>query len=131
MNEYLDTLEVRDPQVRERNALAALPHFLAQSKAVPGWARILHGVHAADINSRAALAQLPVTRKSDLHHLQSELPPFGGLTLTTPHRLRRLFMSPGPIFDPEGHGADWWRCARPMYAAGARAVPIISRRRRR
>lgn len=125
MNEFLDTLEVRDPQMRERTALAALPHLLAQAKAAPGWARILHDVHAADINSRAALAQLPVTRKSDLHELQGALPPFGGLALAQPNRLRRLFMSPGPIFDPEGHGADWWRCARPMFAAGVRAGHIV------
>ena len=125
MNEYLDTLEVRDPQARERDALAALPHLLAQAKTAPGWSRILQHVHAADITTRAALAQLPVTRKSDLHQLQSELLPFGGLTVTPPNRLRRLFMSPGPIFDPEGNGADWWRFARPMFAVGVRAGHIV------
>ncbi len=125
MSEFMDALEIRAPQVRERAALAALPHLLAQAKAAPGWARILADVSAGDVDSRAALAQLPVTRKSDLHQLQDLQQPFGGLTLAAPNRLRRLYMSPGPIFDPEGHGADWWRCARPMFAAGVRAGHIV------
>jgi phenylacetate-CoA ligase len=125
MHELLDSLEGRDPQVREHNALAALPHLIAQAKNTPGWVQILHAVHAADIDSRKALAQLPVTRKSDLRQLQQAQQPFGGLTAMAPNGFRRLYMSPGPIFDPEGHGVDWWRCARPMYAAGVRAGHIV------
>jgi len=57
--------------------------------------------------------------------MQTKLPPFGGLTTTVPSALGRLFMSPGPIFDPEGKGADWWRVARALYAAGIRSGDII------
>jgi len=105
--------------------MAALPALVARAQDAPGWAKILHGVAAADIDARRALAQLPVTRKSDLAALQAEQVPFGGLN-RTPHRaLRRLFVSPGPIFDPEGWGQDWWRFERPMRALGLRAGDLI------
>ncbi|MBC7502984.1 MAG: AMP-binding protein [Herminiimonas sp.] len=125
MADYLDSLETRDPQTRERDLLAALPALVARAQTAAGWARILNGVSAADITSRAALARLPVTRKSDLKDLQKAQPPFGGLTSTAPDRLGRVFVSPGPIFDPEGRSADWWRCARPMHAVGLRAGQLV------
>ena len=121
----LDALERRDPQERERQLMQRLPALVASAQAAPGWSRILRGVDAAAIRSRADLAQLPVTRKSDLKELQTRETPFGGLNATPPRQLRRLFVSPGPIFDPEGHGADWWRFASPMHALGLRAGHII------
>jgi len=125
MTDFLDSLESRDPQQRERDLMARLPHLVAQAQTAPGWARILDRVQAADITSRAALAQLPVTRKADLKDLQHAQAPFGGLTTTPARRLRHLFMSPGPIFDPEGHAQDWWRFGRPMFALGLRAGHIV------
>jgi phenylacetate-CoA ligase len=52
--------------------MARLPQLVARAKAAAGWSRILKDVNAADITSRAALATLPVTRKSDLHALQQQ-----------------------------------------------------------
>ena len=77
------------------------------------------------IDSRAALAALPVTRKADLHKLQSMQAPFGGLNATPVSQLSRVFMSPGPIFDPEGRGQDWWRFARPLWSAGLRPGMVV------
>jgi phenylacetate-CoA ligase len=125
MSDFLDPLEARDPQARERNLMARLPQLIAHAQSAAGWARRLDGVNPADITSRAALAQLPVTRKSDLKTLQQGDPPFGGLNTTPVRRLSRLFMSPGPIFDPEGRAQDWWRFARPMAAIGLRAGHIV------
>jgi phenylacetate-CoA ligase len=125
MFDVLDTLETRDPEQRERDLMQRLPQLIASAQAAPGWAGILRGVPAAGIASRAALAQLPVTRKSALKELQAEAPPFGGLTTTATRNLRRLFMSPGPIFDPEGNGQDWWRFARPLHALGVRRGHVI------
>jgi phenylacetate-CoA ligase len=126
MPEYHDSLETRDPQERERALMAALPGQLEHAKNnAAAFARILAGVDPRDITSRRALAELPVTRKSELKDFQHAAPPFGGLAATAPGRLARLFMSPGPIFDPEGRSADWWRMARPMYAAGIRAGDIV------
>jgi len=125
MPDTLDFLETRDPHLRERDLMARLSQLVALAQTAPGWARILQGVDARAIASRQALAQLPVTRKADLKDLQQQEMPFGGLTTTPARQLRRLFMSPGPIFDPEGHDGDWWRFARPMAAVGLRAGHIV------
>ena len=121
----LDALEQRDPQDRERDLLARLPGLVARACTAPGWAAILDGVQPERINSRAALAELPITRKADLKNLQRKAMPFGGLNATGIDRLSRVYMSPGPIFDPEGRSLDWWRFARPMYAAGVRAGGLL------
>jgi phenylacetate-CoA ligase len=121
----LDALETRVPEERERALLARLPGLVARAQQAPGWARILDGVDPTRITSRAALAALPVTRKSDLKALQADLPPFGGLAATPTAELAHVFMSPGPIFDPEGRGQDWWRFARPLFAAGVRAGGLL------
>jgi len=102
--------------------MAALPTHIAHAKRhAPGFARILKDVRPEKINSREALARLPVTRKSDLASLQKELPPLGGLNATPVEKLAKLFVSPGPIYEPEGRGADWWRTARGLFAGGFRA----------
>ena len=125
MTDTLDSLETRTVEARESELMAGLPQLIARAQGAPGWARILAGVDAAGINSREALARLPVTRKSDLKQLQQGALPFGGLNTTPKNALARVFVSPGPIFDPEGRGADWWRFARPMYAAGVRAGGLL------
>ncbi len=68
----------------------------------PGWASHLKGIDPKSVTSRAALAKLPVLHKSDIAALQKDNPPFGGLAVTPPNKARRLLMSPGPIFEPEG-----------------------------
>ena len=125
MADFYDTLEARDPAIREKELLAGLPALITRAQQAPGWQQILKGVNAADISSRLALAQLPVTRKSTLKDLQQASLPFGGLTVTPVSKLSRIFMSPGPIFDPEGRGDDWWRYARPMHALGVRNGDLI------
>ncbi|MDQ1815114.1 AMP-binding protein [Massilia sp. CCM 9210] len=121
----LDALETRNPQERERDLMARLPQLIERARSAPGWARILEGVDGAAINSRAALASLPITRKADLKALQKASMPFGGLAVTPVGALSRVYVSPGPIFDPEGRGQDWWRFARPMYAAGVRSGGLL------
>src|SRR6185295_917214 len=73
----------------------------------------------------AAHSKLPLLRKSDLLSLQRENPPFGGFNVIAPGKARRLLMSPGPIFEPEGDGRDWWGAARALFAAGFRAGDIV------
>ena len=105
---------------------AALRDLIVAAKAkAPGWARILAEVEPARVADRTALAKLPVTRKSDLAELQKDAPPFGGLTIAAPGNLRRIFASPGPIYDPEGDRSDYWRMARALYAAGFRAGEVV------
>jgi phenylacetate-CoA ligase len=125
MRNYFDDLETRDAQQRERELLSRLPQLIARAKTAPGWAQRLQEASAGDITTRAALAQLPITRKSELKELQQAAPPFGGLNATALGQLSRVFMSPGPIFDPEGSGDDWWRYARPFFALGLRGGELI------
>ncbi|MBV7539184.1 AMP-binding protein [Duganella sp. sic0402] len=125
MEEALDPLETRAQDRRERDLMARLPQLVAHAKAAAGWSRILKDINAADINSRAALATLPVTHKSELQALQTQQMPFGGLNTTPLGQLARIYMSPGPIFDPEGRGQDWWRFARPLHAAGVRRGGLL------
>jgi len=124
--QHFDELETRTPQAREAALLAALPAHIAHAKKnAPGWARILKEVDPAAVNSRAALARLPVTRKSDLGDLQKAEPPLGGLNATPVKELARLFASPGAIYEPQGHGKDWFRAGRAMFAAGFRAGDVV------
>ena len=125
MADHHDTLETRDPTVREREQFAQLPQAIAQAMTAPGWARQLSGTDPKSITSRAALATLPVLRKSELLARQKETPPFGGFNTKPPGRAKRLMMSPGPIFEPEGFGTDWWGCARACFAAGFRLGDVV------
>ena len=126
MNEHYDELETRDPEAREGALMAALPAQIAHAKAnAAGFARILKDVEPNDVKSRKSLAKLPVTRKSDLSALQEEFPPLGGLNATAVEKLAKLFVSPGPIYDPEGRGANWWRTARGLFAGGFRAGDLV------
>ena len=124
---YYDRLETRAPKAREKALLAALPRLISHAKRrAPGFSRILASVDPRKVTSREALAALPVTRKSDLATLQKELPPLGGLNATPVERLAKLFVSPGPVYDPEGRGEDWWRTARGLFAGGFRAGDRIA-----
>ena len=128
MSRHFDTLETRDPELRERAQLAALREQIAYARAhAPWFARTLAGIEPADIDSRAALARLPVVRKSELLELQKADRPFGGFAATGPagRRARQVFASPGPIYEPEGDSADYWRLARALHAAGFRSGDLV------
>jgi phenylacetate-CoA ligase len=130
MTPHYDALETRDPQQRERELLAALPVQIAHAQSATGaFAEILQGVDPDAINSRTALARLPVTRKSELVALQKARrasDPFGGFAaIEAGPRMRRVFASPGPIYEPEGTHHDYWRTARALYAAGFRDGELI------
>ncbi len=123
---HFDELETRDHQERERDLFGCLPKFLERAMAsVPGLARWLEGVEPGLVNSRAALAKLPVLQKSDLMRFQAEDPPFGGFADTTALAGARVFLSPGPLWEPQGPGIDPWQAARAFFAAGVRAGDIV------
>ena len=123
---FYDSLETRDPAEREASLFAHLPEQIAHAQSeAPGFARILAGVAPKTVTDRAALAQLPVTRKSALIQMQAEAPPFGGLAAGDTSVMARVFQSPGPIFEPQGRRPDHWRMARALFAAGIRAGMLI------
>lgn len=126
MADAYDDLETRSPAAREAAQLAELPYLVAHAQAkAPYFRELLGGIEPAAITTREALARLPVTRKSALTELQRQRPPFGGLATETPGQLVRIFQSPGPIYDLQGHERDYWRVGRALFAAGIRAGDII------
>jgi phenylacetate-CoA ligase len=135
MTHHLDALETRAPEVREGALMAALPVQIAHAQQhSAAFADILKGVDARQINSRAALAKLPVTRKYELLERQQALrakDPFGGFAaigwkgMVRSAGVRRVYQSPGPIYEPEGHAPDYWRAARAMAAAGFEAGDLV------
>jgi len=127
---YYDALEARDPHERERSLMARLPRQIAHARsATPAFARILADVDASQITSREALARLPVTRKSELLALQQQAratDSFGGFAaIGRGPLMRRVFASPGTIYEPEGAAPDYWRTARALHAAGFRAGELV------
>ena len=139
MSKHYDALETRDPAQREAALMAALPDHVAQAQRMaPAFAEILKGVDATAVSSRAALAKLPVTRKHELLERQQAAraaapgrDPFGGFSaigwrgLLREQGARRVYQSPGPIYEPEGHAVDYWRSARAFAAAGFAAGDLV------
>jgi phenylacetate-CoA ligase len=125
MRDHYDAQETRVRTLRDSEQFAALRKVVARAMGAPGWARQLAGIDPKSLTSRAALAKLPVLHKSDIAALQKDTPPFGGLNVTSPAKAKRLLMSPGPIFEPEGEGKDWWGAARAFFAAGFRAGDVV------
>jgi phenylacetate-CoA ligase len=125
MIDYYDWKETRDHAMREADLFSLLPDVLRRAMDAPGYAEHLRGVDPAKITSRAALATLPVLRKSDLPARHKAAPPFGGLIASPPGTFARLFTSPGPIFEPEARHSDPWRGARVLFAAGFRPADVI------
>jgi phenylacetate-CoA ligase len=123
---YLDDLETRPAEVRERALMRALQEQIDNAKRnAPYFTRLLADVHAHDVADRASLAKLPVTRKSELTAAQKADFPFGGMTAVPLAQLARVFASPGPIYDPQGDKADYWGFARALYAAGFREGELV------
>ena len=83
------------------------------------------GVRPGDVREPADLRKIPLTRKADLKHIQKGEPPFGGLAAVPPEAMRRIYVSPGPTFDPEGRDATHWRWEKPFIAAGFREGDIV------
>ncbi len=125
MTDHHDGRETRSPAEREADLFARLPKVLGKAMAAPGWARHLGAIDPAAVTSRAALARLPVLRKSDLPGMQKADPPFAGLVSESVGSFGRLFTSPGPIFEPECRHEDPWHAARAMFAAGFRRGDIV------
>ncbi len=138
MSNHYDEAETRDPLERERALMAELPKRVAQAQGdTAAFADILRDIDAGAITNRQALARLPVTRKQELLERQKAVReagpgnPFGGFSavgwrgVSASRGARNVFQSPGPIYEPQGHGSDYWRMARALFAAGFRAGDLV------
>lgn len=125
---YLPDLETMPPAARQtyQDELVrqAVSYAAENTQELPQRLKAA-GLAAADIQSVADLAHIPVLAKDSLPALQAQDPPFAGMTAVPTGRLKRIFLSPGPIFDPEGDRPDYWRWAPTLWAAGFRAGDVV------
>ncbi|MFV0280607.1 MAG: phenylacetate--CoA ligase family protein [Rhodoblastus sp.] len=126
MSDYFDRYETRPLKAREMAFFRDLRAVLKISRArAPVLRQQLKSVDVDALKNRTELAKAPVVRKSDLKDMQAENPPFGGLAAVRATQLKHILVSPGPIFEPEGFGKDWWGAARALYAAGLRKGDLM------
>ena len=133
MTDHFDKLETRVPAQREAELMAALPALVRRAQELPALGQVLAGVDAATVTSRAALARLPVTRKGELLDRQMasrKTDPFGGFSAIGWRGMKRsgatrVYQSPGPIYEPHGQSADYWRAGRALKAAGFEAGDLV------
>lgn len=139
MTTYYEGRETADPEEREQHLLRRLPSVLKWAREnAPAIASQLEGVDLDAITTREALTQIPVVRKSELLRIQLALREdgdasdsseirrvFGGFSTIGWGAARRVFASPGPIYEPESGRSDYWGFARALYAAGFRANDLI------
>ena len=117
--DYYDELETRHPDVRHKALFDALPNHIHHARRnAPHWGSTLSAIKSELVRTPEALAQLPITRKSELNDIQQERPPLGGLTTAIPTSLSWIFCSPGPIYEPGQKDQDFWRMGRALFAAG-------------
>jgi phenylacetate-CoA ligase len=83
------------------------------------------GVKPVDVRVVSDLAKIPLTRKADLKTIQKSELPFGGLAAAPPRAMRRIYVSPGPTYDPEGREETHWRWEKAFVAAGFRPRDIV------
>jgi phenylacetate-CoA ligase len=123
---FYDPLETRDPDEREADLMDKLARQVAHAKeSTHYYFQSLAGISPFECTTREALARLPLTRKRDLIDLQKKNPPFGGLNSLARNRAKRVFASPGPIYELQGMEMDHWRMARVLYAAGFRHGDLV------
>jgi len=126
VTEHYDSLETRDPQERQQALIQAVSAQVAHAKEkAPAYKTLLADVDPGEITDAAAIANLPVTRKSTLIEQQQGNRPFGGYAAITAPELAHVFSSPGPIYEPGNNRPDYWRFARTLYAAGIRPGDLI------
>ncbi|MCZ2136472.1 MAG: AMP-binding protein [Burkholderiales bacterium] len=139
MSSFPDPRETRPAAEREAEHFARLPQLIAHAKAhAPAFAASLADVEPARVTDRAALARLPVVRKSELLAAQQASRaaggnPFAGFAAigygpwgNATRRAAHVYASPGPIYEAESAAAHAYRrTARALYAAGFRAGELV------
>lgn len=120
-------LETMDPQARQEYLDKRVAEIVAHAYAnTPAFKQKLNelGAKPGDITSVADLNRIPVTEKADLVALQQKNLPFGGLVAAKLKDLKRLYISPGPIYEPGEKRFSDDRWTQAFYAAGFRAGDI-------
>jgi phenylacetate-CoA ligase len=125
MTAFYDDLETRSADARAADYAQRLPEQVARAQALAGYGGRLDGMDAPSVTDMAALAKLPVLRKSDLGQAQAADAPFGGLTAKPLTAFSHVFQSPGPIYEPCDAGQDWFRVGRFLHAVGIGCGDVV------
>lgn len=123
-DESQETLPPRDREALRVRLLAETVRHAYENAPASRKKMDLAGVAPADIREPADLPKIPVTRKAELKNLQKTEMPFGGLAAVPPRAMKRIYVSPGPTYDPEGREGSHWRWEKAFVAAGFRAGDI-------
>jgi len=124
--QYFDDSETLPPHEREKSQNQRLKDAIEYAYEHSSAARNLldfAGVKPSQILTSVDLDKIPVIRKTDLIEMQKAKPPFGGLLAIPQEDIERIFISPGPIYEYQPSGVQWF--ARAFYAAGFRKGDIV------
>jgi len=125
--EFFDELEIMPAETREKYLDQRLSQTVDHAyRNAPAVKEIFDraGVSPAEIRTVKDLERVPITRKTDLIELQKANPPFGGFLTIPPEDVERIFISPGPIYEPVQHaGIKWF--AKSFWAAGFRKGDVV------
>jgi phenylacetate-CoA ligase len=83
------------------------------------------GLMPKEVRDLKDLEKLPITKKADLVTAQKEIPPLGGFEVIPKEGLRRIYISPGPVFEPGEWDYEDIRWTQGLYACGMRKGDIV------
>ena len=126
-DEYFDEMETMPVAAREEYLNKRLSDTVVHTYChAPAIKNTLDkaGINPTQIRTMKDLEKLPVTRKNDLIELQKTNPPYGGFLAIPAEDVERVFLSPGPVYEPIQHsGIKWF--ARAFWAAGFRKGDVV------
>src|SRR5262245_29588901 len=120
--------ETMSTAARERYQTRWLSRLIEHAWAkAPGVRRRLEhaGLRPTDVAKPGDLARLPVIKKQEMPDLQKADPPFGGFCTVPLTKIRRIFVSPGPILEPMGPELSAWHGETCLYAGGFRPGDVV------
>ena len=83
------------------------------------------GIKPEKVKDLKDLEKLPITKKTDLVNLQKQTPPFGGFEIIPKKGVRRIYISPGPVFEPGEWDYSDIRWAQALFACGLRRGDVV------
>jgi len=125
--EFFDELEIMPAETRKKYHNQKLREAVANAyNHAPATRDIFDnaGIKPDEINTVKDLEKIPITRKNDLIELQKKHPPYGGFLTIPLADIDRVFLSPGPIYEPIQHADINW-FAKSFWAAGFRKGDVV------
>jgi phenylacetate-CoA ligase len=124
-NNDKETMSREKREAYQREKLSEiLSHGYLHSKAIrSGFEKV--GLKPGDIKGLKDLERLPITKKADLVNAQKETLPFGGFEVISEAGVRRIYVSPGPVYEPGEWDYEDIRWAQALYACGIRGGDIV------